>query len=46
MADIKPFTIAIPDEAIQDLKARLSLAKFPKTSSTAPAGTTAPRCPP
>lgn len=29
MADIKPFTISVPDEAIQDLKARLSLAKFP-----------------
>lgn len=29
MADIKPFTISVPDEAIQDLKARLALAKFP-----------------
>lgn len=29
MADIKPFTISVSDEAIQDLKTRLSLAKFP-----------------
>ncbi|KAI1502697.1 microsomal epoxide hydrolase [Biscogniauxia marginata] len=29
MADIKPFTIAIDDERINDLKLRLSLAKFP-----------------
>ncbi|KAH7038203.1 Alpha/Beta hydrolase protein [Microdochium trichocladiopsis] len=29
MADIKPYTIAVPDSAIEDLKLRLSLAKFP-----------------
>ncbi|KAI0602960.1 microsomal epoxide hydrolase [Biscogniauxia sp. FL1348] len=29
MADIKPFTIAIDDERINDLKLRLSLTKFP-----------------
>lgn len=29
MADIKPFTISVPDEAVEDLKTRLSLAKFP-----------------
>ncbi|KAK5063115.1 hypothetical protein LTR84_005191 [Exophiala bonariae] len=29
MADIQPFTISIPDSALEDLKLRLSLAKFP-----------------
>ena len=29
MADIKPFTISIPEEEIKGLKTRLSLAKFP-----------------
>lgn len=27
--DIEPFTISIPDEALQDLQTRLSLARFP-----------------
>ena len=30
MADIKPFKISIPDAGLEDLQARLSLAKFPK----------------
>lgn len=29
MADIAPFQISVPDAAIEDLKARLTLAKFP-----------------
>ena len=29
MADIKPFTISIPDSELDDLKTRLSLARFP-----------------
>ncbi|KXJ94773.1 microsomal epoxide hydrolase [Microdochium bolleyi] len=29
MSDIKPYTIAVPDAAIEDLKLRLSLARFP-----------------
>ena len=29
MADIEPFTISIPDSELDDLKTRLSLAKFP-----------------
>ncbi|KPI43493.1 putative epoxide hydrolase [Cyphellophora attinorum] len=29
MSDIKPFTISVPDQALDDLKKRLSLAKFP-----------------
>lgn len=29
MADIKPYTITVPDSAIEDLKLRLSLARFP-----------------
>jgi pimeloyl-ACP methyl ester carboxylesterase len=29
MADISPYTISVPDEAIQDLKTRLSHGKFP-----------------
>lgn len=29
MADITPYTIAVPDAAIEDLKARLALAKVP-----------------
>lgn len=29
MADIKPYTIAIDEERLDDLKTRLSLAKFP-----------------
>lgn len=30
MADIKPFTISVADGQLEDLKARLSLAKFPQ----------------
>lgn len=29
MADIQPFTISIPDSALEDLRLRLSLARFP-----------------
>lgn len=29
MADIKPFTISIPEKSLDDLKLRLSLARFP-----------------
>lgn len=29
MADIRPYTIAVEDERLKDLKTRLSLAKFP-----------------
>ena len=29
MADVKRFTISVPDDAIEDLKTRLALAKFP-----------------
>lgn len=29
MADIKPYTIAVDDQHLKDLKTRLSLAKFP-----------------
>jgi len=29
MADIHPYTISVPDSSIEDLKARLALAKFP-----------------
>lgn len=29
MADIKPYTIAVPDSQIEDLKQRLALARFP-----------------
>lgn len=29
MADIKPYTISVPDSELEDLKARLSLARFP-----------------
>lgn len=29
MADIKPYTISVDGQRLQDLKTRLSLAKFP-----------------
>jgi len=30
MADIRPFTIAVPDDVLTDLKVRLDLARFPE----------------